>query len=67
MTKKGKLDWTATSLYMSGQAYEKMGRSDQAITMYQQILDRPGIDETFKAAARKEIDRVKAILKTSGK
>jgi len=67
VTKKGKIDWTATSLYMCGQSYEKMGRSDQALTMYNQILERPGIDETFKAAARKEIDRVKAILKTSGK
>lgn len=67
VTKKGKIDWTATSLYMSGQAYEKMGRSDQALTMYQQIIDRSGIDATFKAAARKEIDRVNAILKGSGK
>ncbi len=67
VTKKGKVDWTATSLYMSGQAYEKMGRSDQALTMYRQIIDRPGIDETFKAAARKEIDRVNAILKKGAK
>jgi tetratricopeptide (TPR) repeat protein len=63
VTKKGKLDWTANALYMSGQSYEKMGRYDQAITMYQQILDRPGIDETFKIGARKEIDRVKLVLK----
>ncbi len=26
VTKKGKIDWTANSLYMSGQSYEKMGR-----------------------------------------
>jgi len=63
VTKKGKLDWTANSLYMSGQSYEKMGRYDQALTMYQQIVDRPGIDETFKSAARKEIDRVKTVVK----
>ena len=24
--------------------------------MYQQVVDRPGIDPTFKAAARKEIE-----------
>ncbi|MBP1649617.1 MAG: Tetratricopeptide repeat-containing protein, partial [Bacteroidetes bacterium] len=59
----GKIDWTANSLYMSGQSYEKMGRFDQAVTMYQQIVDRSGIDETFKAAARKEIERVKLVLK----
>jgi TolA-binding protein len=63
VTKKGKIDWTANSLYMSGQSYEKMGRYDQALTMYQQILDRSGIDESFKAAAKKEIDRVKLVLK----
>ena len=63
VTKKGKIDWTANSLYMSGQSYEKMGRYDQAITMYQQIIDRTGIDPTFKAAAGKEIDRVKLVLK----
>jgi TolA-binding protein len=63
VTKKGKIDWTANSLYMSGQSYEKMGRYDQALTMYQQIVDRTGIDETFKSAARKEIDRVRTVLK----
>ncbi len=63
VTKKGKIDWTANSLYMSGQSYEKMGRYDQALTMYQQIVDRTGIDETFRSAARKEIDRVRTVLK----
>jgi TolA-binding protein len=63
VTKKGKIDWTANSLYMSGQSYEKMGRFEQALGMYQQILDRPGIDETYKQEARKEIDRVKLVLK----
>jgi len=63
VTKKGKIDWTANALYMSGQSYEKMGRYDQALTMYQQIVDRTGIDATFKSAARKEIDRVRSVLK----
>ena len=66
VTKKGKLDWTANSLYMAGQSYEKMGRYDQALTMYQQITERSGIDETFKAAAKKEIDRVKLVVKKPG-
>lgn len=65
VTKQGKIDWTATSFYMAGQAYEKMSKFDQAITMYQQIIDRPGIDGTFKAAAKKEIDRVKMVIKGS--
>ncbi len=63
VTKKGKVDWTATALYMSGQSYERMGKHEQALTMYQQIIDRSGIDPTFKAAAQKEIDRVKSVLK----
>mgnify|MGYP003342741751 CR=1 FL=1 len=61
VTKQGKVDWTATSFYMAGQSYEKMSRFEEAIGMYQQIVDRPGIDATFKAAARKEIDRVKQL------
>jgi TolA-binding protein len=57
----GNVDWTATSFYMAGQSYEKMMKFDEAIGMYQQVIDRPGIDATFKAAARKEIDRVKLL------
>jgi hypothetical protein len=47
---------------MSCQSYEKMGRHDQALVMYQQIIDRSGIDDVYKAAARKEINRVKLVL-----
>ncbi|HEV8538868.1 MAG TPA: tetratricopeptide repeat protein, partial [Bacteroidota bacterium] len=63
VSKQGKVNWTATSLYMAGQAYERMSKFDEAIGMYQQIIDRPGIDATFKAGARKEIDRVKTLTK----
>jgi len=63
VAKQGKVNWTATSLYMAGQAYEKMSKPDEALGMYQQIIERPGIDATFKAAARKEIDRVKGMMK----
>jgi tetratricopeptide (TPR) repeat protein len=61
VARQGKVDWTATAFYMAGQSYEKMSKFDEAISMYQQILERPGIDATFKAGARKEIDRVKAL------
>ncbi|MEK6570306.1 MAG: tetratricopeptide repeat protein, partial [Bacteroidota bacterium] len=67
VTKKGRVDWTPNAFYMSAQAYEKMGKYDQAIGMYRQIVDRPGIDQTFKAAALKEIDRVNTVLKKPGK
>ena len=63
VTKQGKVNWTATALYMAGQSYEKTSKFEEAINMYQQVINRPGIDATFKAAARKEIDRVKSIMK----
>ena len=52
---------------MAGQSYEKMSRFDDALGMYQQIIDRTGIDETFKSAARKEIDRVKLLTRKGSK
>jgi cellulose synthase operon protein C len=67
VTKQGKVNWTATALYMAGQSYEKMSKFDEAINMYQQVIDRSGIDATFKAAAKKEIDRVKSIIKKGTK
>jgi len=63
ITKKTKIDWTPNSYYMSAQSYEKMGKFDQALNMYQQIIDKPGIDPAFKTAAQKEIDRVKSGVK----
>ncbi|MBI5020354.1 MAG: tetratricopeptide repeat protein [Ignavibacteriales bacterium] len=63
VTKQGKVNWTATSLYMAGQSYEKMSKFSEAISMYQQVIDRSGIDATFKAAAQKEINRVNSIIK----
>ena len=67
IAKQGKVNWTATSLYMAGQSYEKMSKFNEAIGMYQQVIDRSGIDATFKAAARKEIDRVRSIIKKNSK
>ncbi|MEK6650362.1 MAG: tetratricopeptide repeat protein, partial [Bacteroidota bacterium] len=58
VTRRGPVDWVSTSYYMAGQSYEKMSRFDQAIAMYRQIIERPGIDPTFKTAAQREIDRV---------
>ncbi len=63
VTAKQEIDWTATALYMAGQSYEKLGKYDQAISIYQQIIDKKGIDTKFKAGAQKEIDRVKSLIK----
>ncbi len=62
VTKKGKVDWIATAYYMAGQSYEKMNKYSEANTMYKQIVERSGIDATFKSAAQKEIERVNGIL-----
>jgi TolA-binding protein len=67
VTKKTKIDWTANAFYMSGQSYEKMSKYEQAIGMYQQIIDRPGLEATFKSAAEKEIRRVKTLVQQGGK
>jgi tetratricopeptide (TPR) repeat protein len=65
ITARTKVDWVATSYYMAGQSYEKMSKFDQAITMYRQIIERAGIDPTFKSAAQKEIDRVNLLVKAN--
>ncbi len=62
ITQRTKLDWTPNAYYMCGQSYEKMGKLDQALSMYQQIVDKPGIDAVFKSAAQKEINRVKGLM-----
>ncbi len=56
------LDWTATALYMAGQSYEQKGNPLQAIAMYQEIIDRRGIEAQYKAAARREIERVRNMM-----
>jgi tetratricopeptide (TPR) repeat protein len=39
VTKRGKMDWTANSLYMAGQSYEKLGRFDLAAKDLERMLD----------------------------
>ncbi len=59
LSKKTKLQWEASALYYSGQAYEKMGRIPDAIRMYQEIIKRPGIDLILKKDAEKRIKQLK--------
>ncbi|MBN2423612.1 MAG: tetratricopeptide repeat protein [Calditrichaceae bacterium] len=59
LSKKTKLQWEASALYYSGQAYEKLGRIGDAIRMYQEIVQRPGIDSALKAEAQKRISQIK--------
>ncbi len=59
LSKKTKLQWEASALYYSGQAYEKLGRIPDAVRMYQEIIKRPGIDLTLKKEAEKRIKQIK--------
>ena len=59
LSRKTKLQWEASALYYSGQAYEKLGRVGEAIRMYEEIVKRPGIDLVLKKDAQKRIDQIK--------
>lgn len=57
------VDWAAQAYYSAGKCYEKLNKPNDAITMYQKIVDKPNTDPTFVAGAQREINRVKALLK----
>jgi tetratricopeptide (TPR) repeat protein len=58
LSKRTKLQWEASALYYSGQAYEKLGRIPDAIRMYREIISRPGIDLILKRDAEKRINQI---------
>ena len=57
------VDWSAQSYYMAGKCYEQLNKPNDAIAMYQKIVDKPHTDKTFVDGAEREINRVKALLK----
>ncbi len=59
LSKQTQLQWEASALYYSAQAYEKLGRKTDAIRMYQEIVDRPGILVDLKKEAQKRIAQLK--------
>ncbi len=63
VTRRTEIDWTASAYHYAGLAYEKLAQYDKAITMYEMIRTGPNIDATFKAAAEKDINRVKALMR----
>ena len=63
VTPSAAVDWAAQAYYMAGKCYEKLNKPDEAIAMYQKIVDKPNTDPTFIAGAEREINRVKALLK----
>ncbi len=57
------VDWAAQAYYMAGKSYEQLNKPNEAIAMYEKIVDKPHTDATFVAGAEREINRVKALLK----
>ncbi len=58
LSQKTKLQWEASAFYYAGQSYERLGRRQDAIRMYQEIINRPGIQIDFKREAKKLIDKL---------
>ncbi len=58
LSRKTKLQWEASALYYSGQSYEKLGRINDAVRMYKEIIRRPGIDLILKREAKKRIKQI---------
>ncbi len=56
LSQKTELQWEASALYFAGQAYERMGKKGEAIHMYREIVNRPGILWELKKEAKKKID-----------
>ena len=57
------IDWAAQAYYMAGKCYEQLNKPNEAIAMYQKIVDKPHTDPTFVTGAEREINRVKTLLK----
>ena len=60
LSKKTKLQWVPSALYYAGKSYESLGKVNDAIKMYREIVERPGIDALFKKEAKKQIARLSA-------
>lgn len=52
----GGLDWAVTAVYNAGLCYEKLGRDDEALSMYREIIERFGEDSDYGRGAQRRID-----------
>jgi len=55
-----KLDWAASALWKAGNAYERLGKSEKAIQLYERIIREKGSSSNFGRFARRRIDELNA-------
>ena len=55
------LDWTVTAIYNAGKCYEKLGQYDEALKMYQEIIDRWGANSDYGKGAQNRIEYLNQI------
>ncbi len=53
-----KLDWAASALWKAGNAYERLGKSEKAIQLYERIIHEKGSNSNFGRFARRRIDEL---------
>ncbi len=53
-----KLDWVVTAIYNAGQSYERMGKPEKAIELYEDIIRREGTGSPYGRGAQARIDEL---------
>lgn len=57
--KQSKLNWVITAIYNAGRCYEKLGKTENARMMYQEIVEREGLASPFGRKALQQVNRLK--------
>ncbi|MDT8323088.1 MAG: tetratricopeptide repeat protein [Bacteroidota bacterium] len=59
---KTEIDWASAAYAQAGECYRELSKFDQAIDMYQKVVDTPGVDPRFRAEAEKRIKEIRALM-----
>jgi tetratricopeptide (TPR) repeat protein len=52
------LDWVVTGIYQAGQCYERMGKDEEAVGLYREIIKREGRESPYARGAQARIDEL---------
>jgi len=55
----GGLDWAVTAIYNAGRCYEKLGKTEEALNLYKEIVKKWGADSDYGKGAQQRIDILK--------